>query len=173
MNSAVHRFSHEGDHILSWGAPGVDPGEFSLPHNIAIDTEGYVYVADRENHRIQVFDQNGGFQHEYTNVHRPCALRIGLDGLMYVGELGFQGVVSQLVPNIGPRISIIDRSGKRLSKVGENGFGTQPGQMIAPHGIAIDQDGNIYLGEVSKTAGNAWLDSMENVVSFRKLELID
>jgi len=173
MNSAVHRFSHEGDHILSWGGPGVDPGEFSLPHNIAIDTDGYIYVADRENHRIQVFDQNGSFQHEYTNVHRPCALRIGLDGLMYVGELGFQGVVSQLVPNIGPRVSIIDRSGKRLSKVGENGFGTQPGQMIAPHGIAVDQDGNIYLGEVSKTAGTAWLDSMENVVSFRKLELID
>ena len=45
--------------------------------------------------------------------------------------------------------------------------------MIAPHGIAVDQDGNIYLGEVSKTAGTAWLDSMENVVSFRKLELID
>ena len=173
MNSAVHRFSHEGDHILSWGGPGVDPGEFSLPHNIAIDTDGYIYVADRENHRIQVFDQNGGFQHEYTNVHRPCALRIGLDGLMYVGELGFQGVVSQLVPNIGPRVSIIDRSGKRLSKVGDKGFGTTPGQMIAPHGIAIDQDSNIFLGEVSKTAGNAWLDSMENVVSFRKLELID
>jgi hypothetical protein len=92
---------------------------------------------------------------------------------MYVGELGFQGPVSQLVPNIGPRISIIDRSGKRLAKVGDKGFGKQPGQMIAPHGIAIDQDGNIYLGEVSKTAGSAWLDSMENVVSFRKLELLD
>ncbi|MQG15311.1 MAG: hypothetical protein FI698_00655 [SAR202 cluster bacterium] len=172
MNSAIHRFSHEGDHILSWGSPGVDPGEFSLPHNIAIDDGGYIYVADRENHRIQVFSQDGVFQHEYTNVHRPCALRIGPDGLMYVGELGFQGTVSQLVPNIGPRVSIIDRSGKRLSKVGEHGFGKQPGQMIAPHGIAIDNDGSIYLGEVSKTAGKSWLDSMENVVSFRKLQPI-
>ena len=172
MNSAVHRFSHEGVHILSWGGPGVDPGEFSLPHNIAIDNDGYLYVADRENHRIQVFDQNGSFQHEYTNVHRPCALRIDSNGLMYVGELGFQGVVSQLVPNIGPRVSIIDRAGNRLAKVGENGFGTKPGQMIAPHGIAIDKEGNIYLGEVSKTAGSNWLNSMENIISLRKLHLV-
>lgn len=171
MNSAIHRFSHDGRHVLSWGRPGVDPGEFSLPHNLTIDPDGYVYVADRENHRIQVFDQEGHFQHQYTNVHRPCALRFGIDGLMYVGELGFGGKVSQLVPNIGPRVSIIDKSGNRVAKIGDKGFGVDPGQMTAPHGIAVDSKGNIYLGEVAQTAGKEWLGSVENIVSFRKLEL--
>ncbi len=92
-NSSIHRFTAEGDHVLSWGAPGVDPGEFSIPHNVATDAEGYVYVADRENHRIQVFDDNGAFQTEFTRVHRPCTIRFGADGLLYVGELGFSGRV--------------------------------------------------------------------------------
>src|SRR5207249_10861904 len=55
-NSRVHKYDPRGRHLLSWGEPGTDPGCFNLPHNIATDSEGLVYVADRENHRVQLFD---------------------------------------------------------------------------------------------------------------------
>ena len=168
-NSAVHRFSAQGEHILSWGGPGVDPGEFSIPHNVAVDADGFVYVADRENHRIQVFDGRGEFQDQFNNVHRPCTLRFGPDGLLYVGELGFGMTVNRDVPNIGPRISVLNRFGRRVAKVGHLGFGTGPGQMIAPHAIAIDDRGDIYLGEVAATAGRGWLDDQDGLPSLRKL----
>ena len=58
-NSRVHKFSPNGRLLLSWGAPGTDPGEFNIAHNITCDADGWVYVADRENHRVQVFDGNG------------------------------------------------------------------------------------------------------------------
>ena len=168
-NSSIHRFTAEGEHVLSWGGPGVDPGEFSIPHNIAVDADGYVYVADRENHRIQVFDGQGAFQAQFNNVHRPCALRIGADGLLYVGELGFGMNVNRDVPNIGPRISILKRTGERVAKVGHLGWGLGPGQMMAPHAIAVDARGDIYLGEVSDTAGKDWMAPVENILSLRKL----
>jgi hypothetical protein len=60
-NARVHHFDHRGELIRSWGAPGTGPGEFNVPHNIALDADGRLYVADRESHRIQVFDQQGTF----------------------------------------------------------------------------------------------------------------
>ena len=60
-NAKVHRFSAEGEHILSWGTPGIDPGQFIRPHNIIIDEDENIYVADRECHRIQIFDAKGQF----------------------------------------------------------------------------------------------------------------
>ena len=58
-NSAVHKFSPDGKLLKSWGGPGTDPGEFNIVHNIVCDDAGWVYVADRENHRVQVFDGKG------------------------------------------------------------------------------------------------------------------
>src|SRR6478735_9227527 len=71
-NAAVHKYSPEGKHLFSWGRPGIEPGEFNLPHNIVCDDAGLVYVADRESHRIQIFDGKGQYQGQWTNVHRPC-----------------------------------------------------------------------------------------------------
>ena len=58
-NSRVHRYTAEGKPIVSWGAPGVEPGEFQIPHNVVVDSDENVYVTDRENYRLQVFDRNG------------------------------------------------------------------------------------------------------------------
>jgi len=58
-NSRVHKYSPDGKLLMSWGGPGTDPGEFNIAHNITCDADGWVYVADRENHRVQVFDGNG------------------------------------------------------------------------------------------------------------------
>ena len=55
-NSRVHKYSPDGKLLLSWGEPGCDPGQFNIVHNICTDRDGWVYVADRENHRVQVFD---------------------------------------------------------------------------------------------------------------------
>ena len=61
-NSRVHKYAPDGKHLLSWGEPGTDPGQFNLPHNVTTDRNGLVYVADRENHRVQIFDGEGRYQ---------------------------------------------------------------------------------------------------------------
>ena len=73
-NSRVHKYAPNGKLLFSWGGPGTDPGEFNIAHNIACDADGWVYVADRENHRVQVFDSNGKYETQWNNLHRPCGL---------------------------------------------------------------------------------------------------
>lgn len=154
-NACVHKYSPEGKHLLSWGASGTGPGEFNLPHNICCDDDGWVYVADRESHRVQVFDGNGRFETQWSNVHRPCGLFMptGRCPVCYVGELGPVLSVNRSFPHLGPRISIVDSAGVLLARVGDGGdAGCAPGQFIAPHGLAVDSHGDVYVGEVSATA---------------------
>ena len=73
-NARVHKYSPDGRLLLSWGASGTEPGQFNLVHNISCDPDGWVYVADRENHRIQVFDGNGKYETQFNNLHRPCGI---------------------------------------------------------------------------------------------------
>jgi hypothetical protein len=85
-NSRVHRYTSEGKHIVSWGAPGVDPGEFQVPHNVVIDENEDVYVTDRENYRLQVFDNQGNLKTIWQNIYRPQALCMDSEGTIYIGE---------------------------------------------------------------------------------------
>lgn len=153
-NSRVHVYDPAGRYLFSWGEPGTDPGCFNIPHNIATDADGYVYVADRENHRVQVFDDRGRFVTQLVNLHRPCALycdrRDG--GRLYVGELPTHLAVNAEVPNIGARVSILTLQGELLGRVGDRFPGEAPGQFIAPHGVAVDSRGDLYVAEVSFTA---------------------
>ncbi len=89
-NARVHKYTDNGKLVLSWGQPGAGPGEFNLPHNIACDADGWVYVADRENHRVQVFDGNGKFETEWHGLHRPSGMYMppGKCPVCYVGEIG-------------------------------------------------------------------------------------
>ena len=91
-NSRVHKFSPNGKLLFSWGEPGTDPGQFNIPHNICCDADGWVYVADRENHRVQVFDGNGKYESQWVNMHRPSGLYMEPrpQGRFYVGEIGRQ-----------------------------------------------------------------------------------
>ncbi len=168
-NSRVHKYSPDGKLLFSWGGPGTDPGEFNIVHNIATDRDGWVYVADRENHRIQIFDPNGKYETQWVNMHRPCTVYVSEEQHVYVGELGWGMNVNRELPNIGPRISIYDTSGKRLARVGEFGMGTAPGQFVAPHGMCLDSWGDLYLGEVAWTnSKNLGLEA-DGVRSFQKL----
>jgi hypothetical protein len=154
-NAKIHKYAPDGRLILSWGAPGTDPGQFNLPHNVCCDEAGWVYVADRENHRIQVFDGSGSYQEQWNNLHRPSGLYMtpGPDPIAYVGEVGPYLRANFGWPNIGPRVSILSSKGVVLSRLGlVPGAGTSPGQFLSPHSIAADSRGDIYIGEVSVTA---------------------
>src|ERR1051325_8172756 len=154
-NACVHKFSPDGKLLKTWGESGTDPGQFNIVHNIVTDSDGWVYVADRENHRVQVFDGNGKYETQWNNLHRPCALCCcggGKNPNFIIGELGPGMPVNRKVPNLGPRLSIVDAKGKRIARLGgENGPGLESGKFLAPHGIALDSRGDIYLGEVGVT----------------------
>ena len=168
-NGRVHKYSPDGTLLFSWGEPGTDPGEFNIVHNIATDKDGYVYVADRENHRVQVFDSNGKYETQWNNLHRPCALYISDDQLVYIGELGWVGPVNRNLPNIGPRITVMNTKGERLARIGHMGYGLDVGQFIAPHGICLDSNKSIYLGEVAWTNFSHFEEPPEGIRSFQKL----
>ena len=152
-NSHVHKYDPNGRLLFSWGGPGTDPGCFNLPHNIVTDAEGLVYVADRENHRIQVFDGNGRYLNQLNNLHRPCGLYTGRrnGGHLYVGELGTELTINASVPNVGFRVSILSLKGELLGRVGDRFRGEKPGQFCAPHGVAVDSFGDLYVGQVPYT----------------------
>jgi len=154
-NSRVHKYSPDGKLLKSWGEAGTGPGEFNIPHNVCCDPDGWVYVADRENHRVQVFDGEGRYETEWHNLHRPCGMCMEAkkEPLCYIGEIGPTMPVNREVPNLGPRISIVDNEGNLVSRFGAAHAGyDRPDQFVAPHGMAVDSHGDIYVGEVSYTA---------------------
>jgi len=169
-NSRVHKYDPRGRHLFSWGEPGTDPGCFNVPHNIATDAQGLVYVADRENHRVQIFDDRGRYQGQWQNLHRPCGMfadrRQG--DLFYVGELGTALAVNAEVPNIGNRVSILSSKGDLVGRVGDRFGGEAPGQFIAPHGCAVDSRGDLYVAEVSWTALGSTLSPPREIRSLQK-----
>ncbi|HEY1795131.1 MAG TPA: hypothetical protein VGG57_03335, partial [Stellaceae bacterium] len=143
----------DGKLRMSWGEPGTDPGQFNIAHNVCCDCDGWVFVADRENHRVQVFDGNGKYAGQWNNMHRPSGLYLepGKEGRMYVGEIGPDMAVNIDIPGCGPRVSIYAHDGKLLARLGREHAGLDTGQFISPHGISVDSRGDIYVGEVSYT----------------------
>lgn len=172
-NSRVHRFTSQGEHVLSWGEPGIDPGQFIYPHNIVVDTDDRVYVADRECHRVQVFDANGRFITMWNNIFRPCGMTLGPDGNIYVGELKSEGVADPPA-GLGHRVSIWSLDGEQLARLGNAEVGEETGRFIAPHSVAVDSNLDIYVGEVTFSIGGGgrYMDPPSERRSLRKLSRI-
>ena len=157
-NARVHVFSPEGELRFSWGSPGAGPGEFRLPHGIAVDRAGVVYVADRENSRIQRFDLQGNYQGEWTHVDRPDDVFIDADENLYVAELGFRAgrmprSMMAPTPQHRPpsRVSVLTLDGEVQTRLGGEGREAGVG-FFAPHGIWADSRGDVYVGEVGVSA---------------------
>ena len=152
-NARVHKFSPDGRLLLSWGDPGRGPGQFVVPHGLCLDREGRIYVADRQNQRIQVFSPERNFITQWTGVRCPNKMVIDDEDNMYVAEMGLvvRGNVDspQFFPD-GPhaRVTVRDLSGGILAEWGARDP-RGAGLYFAPHGIAMDSEKNLYVGEVS------------------------
>jgi DNA-binding beta-propeller fold protein YncE len=148
-NSRIHRLDKNGKHILSWGEPGSDDGQFSLPHNLAMLGTDRVIVCDRENHRVQVFTVDGEFVTGW-HVHHAVAVWANAqdDNTVYIAEQG-PPPVQYGVPNLGHRVSIYTRDGKLITRIGNPLPGEAPDQFLWPHSVAVDSEGSVYVADVS------------------------
>ena len=174
-NAKVHKYNKDGKYLFSWGESGTGEGQFNIVHNVSTDSEGLVYVADRENHRIQVFDKNGNYLDQWINLSRAACLYIdkrGKEDIFYVGEY-FSGIASNDIGiNLGPRISIFNKSGELLSRVGIDSYGPSTGRFYSPHGISVDSKGNIFVAEVSYSDYGQFMNPKRELRSLQKLTKI-
>lgn len=156
-NCRVHHFSPAGTLLHSWGEVGSGPGQFRLPHGICLTPDGRLLVADRENDRIQIFDPEGDFLEEWTDVQRPTNIAIDGDGRIYVSELwrpaGDESLrLGRIAEDRPGRVSIYQSEGGLLGRWGGPDR-TAAGNFIAPHDICVDSNGDLYVGEVTWTFG--------------------
>lgn len=160
-NARIHRFSADGRLQHSFGEIGTGPGQFHLPHGIALDNDENIIVCDRENDRLQFFDRNGKYLTMWTDVRRPTDAVVDKDGLIYVSELWrpvekaqgsfVHGFADHDLPG---RVTVFRKDGKIVARFGDDSNNrAAPGNFIAPHGLTLDSRGNLYVGEVSTTFG--------------------
>ena len=141
--SRISKFTKDGVFVKSFGKLGTGPGEFRLPHDITLDAQGRLFVADRGNHRIQILDQDGGFIAEWKQFSRPSGIAIR-DGLVYVADSESNGVAPNPGWKRGIRIGKL-ADGRVLYRIPD------PLEMkgtSAAEGVAVDAKGNVYGGEV-------------------------
>jgi DNA-binding beta-propeller fold protein YncE len=134
VNSRVVRFSKEGRYITAWGKKGDGEGEFNIPHTIAVDRQGRVYVGDRENYRVQIFDPDGNFLTQWRHVGAPWGLELRPDDTLFIAD------------GYNDRILKVTLEGKVLGAFGTNG--RMPGELNFAHHLAIDPSGNIFVSEI-------------------------
>ena len=127
-NARVHRFTGEGKLVTSWGTPGSGAGQFHLPHSIAFDPEGRLYVADRSNRRVQIFSPDGDYQGEWTGMGGPNDITRGQDGNYYIAEQEHAGKPAY--------VCVRDARGEVLARMESRHI----------HGIGVDSRGDIYAG---------------------------
>jgi DNA-binding beta-propeller fold protein YncE len=127
----ILKFDKTGKFIKQWGGRGTEPGKFRVAHGLAVDAKGLLWVTDRENSRIQVFDQDGNFQREIKYAGLPCSLLIRRDGITMVN--GFTGQILEL-----------DLDGKVLGVYGKTD------EFGEAHNVAVSPKGEIFVGDVTK-----------------------
>jgi DNA-binding beta-propeller fold protein YncE len=134
-NARVVRFSKEGKYLKEWGTKGNREGQFHLPHAICLDRRGRVYVGDRENNRVQVFDADGKFLAAWRESGAPYGLFLTGDGRLLVAD------------GRAHWVKVLDGEGKPLGRWGEKGKAS--GQFLMPHAVCVDSRGAVYVAEVT------------------------
>lgn len=154
-NNRVVQFDRDGKFVRSWGRLGVKPGEFSLPHSLALDSQGRIYVADRNNQRVQVFDAQGKFLAEWRNLIVPWGLwMMKNDELWVSGSSPMPWRDEDRVLSCPPKDQILmrfDTTGRALQLWTLPlcpGDQFQPGGVDWLHGVTVDSHGNLYVGDI-------------------------
>jgi len=170
-NASVHKYSPDGKLLFSWGESGTDPGKFNIVHNISTDRDGWVYIADRENRRIQIFSSEGKFETQWNNLSRAATVHVDGRGepLVYVGEYSGSIGANRIAMNLGPRVSILTTKGEVLARLGEEPYGDEPGRFYSPHGLGVDSRGDIYVAEVSWSDYGSHMEPPRELRSMQKL----
>ena len=132
------KFDRHGTLMTRWGRSGTGPGQFDTPHSVVVDAEGLVYIADRQNRRVQIFDRGGTYMKEWEYKGLPCGLYLGADGQMYLAS-GFAGEILRL-----------DKNGKAVGATGQPGKGL--GEFGEAHYMTLTPDGDIYVADTVKPA---------------------
>ncbi len=132
--SRVIKFDGDGNFLTTWGGEGKGPGEFNQPHAVLVDTQGLVYIADRSNQRLQVFDGEGKFLREKEHPGTPCGLALCSDKKHIMMAHGHAG-----------RIMKLDMDLNLLAATGGQGKG--PNRYGEAHYLALDADDNIYVAD--------------------------
>ncbi|MGI8317184.1 peptidyl-alpha-hydroxyglycine alpha-amidating lyase family protein [Halobacillus mangrovi] len=145
-NRRIVKFGADGQFLWEKNNLGDRPGEFNLPHGISHDQKGNLYVADRNNARIQVFSQDGEFLNEWgqQELGRPFGVEVGDNGNVYIADGG-----NALYPKGGigsHQILVVDQSGKIIDRFGR--WGSKDGELKIPHDIAVNQEGDIFVAEL-------------------------
>lgn len=153
-NARVHRLAPDGRLLKSWGRPGTGPGEFRLPHYVCVTSDERVIVADRENDRLQVFTLDGEFLAAWEDVRRPTAVAQTRDGHFLVAGIAWPvGHVSwrlgEITTPVRACISVLDADGRVLERLGSDGNPCAEGNFFAPHGLALDSRGDLYVVEAT------------------------
>jgi peptidylamidoglycolate lyase len=143
VNSRVVQFAGNGRFVRQWGMKGTAPGQFDLPHGIALDSEGRVYVADRGNARVQIFDPKGRFLKEWKGsaFGRAFDVAVATDGTVFIADGGD-------IPDDEPdrsTIVVVRQDGTVIERFGR--YGLYDGQFFRAHDLAVAPDGSIYVGD--------------------------
>lgn len=133
-NARVLEYSADGKRVRQWGTPGNGPGQFHLPHGIALDQDGVLYVADRENGRIQKFDMEGKYLGEWP-LGRTFAVQVAGDAVWATMQ-----PIDLPVPSPGWMVKLDRKTGKVLGSVESNGL----------HSITVTQRGQLMSGDVKQ-----------------------
>ncbi len=133
----VLKFDKNGNFVKTWGGKGAEPGQFEVAHGIALDAKGLLWVTDRENQRIQIFDQDGKYVRELKFAGLPCSLQIGSQYIYMVN--GFAGQLLRL-----------DLDGKVLAATGKPGKGL--GEFGEAHHVAVSPRGEIFVADTVNSA---------------------
>jgi len=123
---------------MSWGKRGAGPGEFNTPHSIQVDAKGAVYVSDRENNRIQIFDPNGKFLRQWTHLGATQGMRITSAGEMWI-ITHRDNIENITYDTLAGRIMKIDRATSKIL-----------GAMESPgHWIEVTPSGELFIGSLT------------------------
>ena len=143
-NSRVVKYSATGKYLFEWGRKGLKKGEFNLPHGICVDEKGNVYVADRENKRIQVFDSTGGFLEQWNNksMGKVYAITVDKAGKNFITIDDATSLFG--LQHEGSGINLFNETGELQNQFGR----MHENRKCWHHDVAVDNDGNIFVGDI-------------------------